>query len=295
MRPGSTRRTGRGLLLIRRLQVESCRGALPCPDRVPDGAWAFCRAACSGDPPATPELPAVPAPPSPRNTMDDHPPQSRSVQAGRDEADPAVRMVDADPTWPARFAAEAARIRAALGQRTARRPRRLDSRPRPSGQADHRRPALRRPGPADGLVPTCPGRPWLPAHPYPDPDGVVRYPFFGRPPTGPRAFHVHVAQAGSHHERRHLAVRDYLRAHPDQARDYERSRAPPRRATPVTGQATWQPSRRSWTTSSAVRWSGTTSSSLQDDLGSPATSTVRRGTVHPIPAALTESHGLGKR
>ena len=41
-------------------------------------------------------------------------------------------------------------------------------------------------------------------------------------PPGPRAFHIHVAQAGSHHERRHLAVRDFLRAHPDQARSYER-------------------------------------------------------------------------
>ena len=31
-----------------------------------------------------------------------------------------------------------------------------------------------------------------------------------------------VAAAGSHHERRHLAVRDFLGAHPDQARGYER-------------------------------------------------------------------------
>jgi hypothetical protein len=60
--------------------------------------------------------------------------------------------------------------------------------------------------------------------PYPDPDGVVRYPFFGKPPTRPRAFHIHVAQAGSHHERRHLAVCDFLRAHPDQARGYERAK-----------------------------------------------------------------------
>jgi hypothetical protein len=47
--------------------------------------------------------------------VDDHRPQPGQVQAALDETDPAVRMVDADPTWPARFAAEAARIRAALG------------------------------------------------------------------------------------------------------------------------------------------------------------------------------------
>jgi GrpB-like predicted nucleotidyltransferase (UPF0157 family) len=46
------------------------------------------------------------------------------------------------------------------------------------------------------------------------------YHFFAKPPEHPRAFHLHVAQAGSGHEFRHLAVRDYLRAHYDEATRY---------------------------------------------------------------------------
>jgi GrpB-like predicted nucleotidyltransferase (UPF0157 family) len=37
--------------------------------------------------------------------------------------------------------------------------------------------------------------------------------FFGKPAARPRSHHVHVCEAGSDHERRHLAVRDFLRAH----------------------------------------------------------------------------------
>ena len=74
-----------------------------------------------------------------------------------------------------------------------------------------------------------------------------------------------VAAAGSHHERRHLGSATSCAPTPDQAAATSGSSAPPRPATPVTGQATWPPSRRSWTTSSAARWTGTTSGSLQDD------------------------------
>jgi GrpB-like predicted nucleotidyltransferase (UPF0157 family) len=47
------------------------------------------------------------------------------------------------------------------------------------------------------------------------------YRFFGRPPQRPRSYHVHVCEAGGTQELRHLAVRDYLRAHPREARAYE--------------------------------------------------------------------------
>jgi GrpB-like predicted nucleotidyltransferase (UPF0157 family) len=46
--------------------------------------------------------------------------------------------------------------------------------------------------------------------------GFEDYPLFER-----QGVHVHICSAGSSHEARHLAVRDYLRAHPDEARAYE--------------------------------------------------------------------------
>ena len=53
----------------------------------------------------------------------------------------------------------------------------------------------------------------------PDPDWPD-YHFFGKPPERPRTIHLHVCQAGSAHEFRHLAVRDYLRAHADERAAY---------------------------------------------------------------------------
>src|SRR5215217_2566276 len=88
-----------------------------------------------------------------------------------------------------------------------------------------------------------------------------------------------VAAAGSHHERRHLGSATSCAPTPDQAAATSGSSAPPRPATPVTGQATWPPSRRSWTTSSAARWTGTTSGSLQDDLGQPHDHLTYRGII----------------
>lgn len=45
------------------------------------------------------------------------------------------------------------------------------------------------------------------------------------PATGKRAFNVHIYQAGSGEAARHLAFRDYLRAHSDEARAYEAAKA----------------------------------------------------------------------
>jgi GrpB-like predicted nucleotidyltransferase (UPF0157 family) len=53
----------------------------------------------------------------------------------------------------------------------------------------------------------------------PDPE-MPDYRFFGRPPERPRTHHLHVCEAGSDQELRHLAVRDFLRAHPDEAAGY---------------------------------------------------------------------------
>lgn len=46
------------------------------------------------------------------------------------------------------------------------------------------------------------------------------YHFFAKPPGRPRTHHLHVCQTGSRHEFRHLAVRDFLRSHPNEAIRY---------------------------------------------------------------------------
>jgi len=53
----------------------------------------------------------------------------------------------------------------------------------------------------------------------PDPDSPDFH-FFGLPAARPRTHHLHVCAAGSADERRHLAVRDYLRTHPDEVVAY---------------------------------------------------------------------------
>ena len=53
----------------------------------------------------------------------------------------------------------------------------------------------------------------------PDPESPD-YHFFAKPPERPRAYHLHVGELGSAHEVRHLAVRDYLRVHADEAARY---------------------------------------------------------------------------
>ena len=55
---------------------------------------------------------------------------------------------------------------------------------------------------------------------HPGPDGIDDLPFFPKPIAPPRAFHIHVVEAGSWNEQRHLLFRDRLRAHPDDVAEY---------------------------------------------------------------------------
>lgn len=133
-------------------------------------------------------------------------------------ADPAIRIVDHDPTWPRRAQAELRRIADALGD-VAVRAEHVGSTAVPGLAAkpildlqlsvDALEPQERYVGPLERLgylfvaLPESPG-----------------YHFFARPPERPRTHHLHVCAAGSAHERRHLAVRDFLRAHPEEAARY---------------------------------------------------------------------------
>ena len=132
--------------------------------------------------------------------------------------DPAVRIVDYDPAWPEMAAAEIDRIAAAVGEGAVRIDHvgstavpGLAAKPIVDLQLsvadiDDRSIYM---GPLEGL-----GYLFAPDPASPD------FHFFGLPAARPRTYHLHVCQAGSGHERRHLALRDYLRAHPDEVARY---------------------------------------------------------------------------
>jgi putative glutamine amidotransferase len=130
-----------------------------------------------------------------------------------------LTVVDADPTWPARFEAEAARLRTSL-------PADLDAR------IDHV---------GSTSVPGLAAKPVIdvqlsvrqitPVNTYAEPLIAAGYrhvidpwsddhEFFSRDEDGRRVVNLHVCQAGSPWERKHLAFRDHLRTHPDDAAAY---------------------------------------------------------------------------
>ncbi len=132
--------------------------------------------------------------------------------------DPAIRIVEYDPSWEEAFEREAAVIRGALGS-VAVRVDHVGSTAVPGLSAkpivdinvsvpdiaafdSYRRPL-------DGIRYLF----------VPDPESPDFH-FFGKPATRPRIYHIHVCEAGSLHERRQLAVRDFLRTHPEEAAVY---------------------------------------------------------------------------
>lgn len=134
------------------------------------------------------------------------------------EPDPAIRIVAYDPTWPRLFSSEAAKIRGTLGD-VAVDIHHIGSTSVPGLQSK----------PIVDILVTVSDISDLASYQVPlERIGYaftyhLEFPdlhFFGRPRQRPRRFHVHVCQDGSAHERRHLAVRDYLVAHPQEARQY---------------------------------------------------------------------------
>jgi GrpB-like predicted nucleotidyltransferase (UPF0157 family) len=134
--------------------------------------------------------------------------------------DPAIRIVDHDPEWPRCAREELARVAEALGE-TAVRLEHVGSTSVPGLGA---KPIIDMQvsvvdiertddyvGPLEGL-----GYLFAPDPAFPD------YHYFAKPHERPRSHHLHICQAASHQELRHLAVRDFLRGHPDEAASYER-------------------------------------------------------------------------
>jgi GrpB-like predicted nucleotidyltransferase (UPF0157 family) len=129
--------------------------------------------------------------------------------------DPAIRIVAYDPAWPAQAEAELERIGDALGP-AAVRLEHFGSTAVPGLAAKPIVDLLVSVADIDdeaAYVAPLEGLGYLHA---PSPG----FDFFGRPHARPRTHHVQVCAAGSDFEHRHLAVRDYLRAHPDEAAAY---------------------------------------------------------------------------
>jgi putative glutamine amidotransferase len=132
----------------------------------------------------------------------------------------AYRIVPADPTWGRRFEDEAPRLVAALGDQIVRIDH-VGSTSVPGLDAKSTidiQVSLRSLEPRDAYVPALQALgyrtlldPTAPDHEYASRDA-----------DGDRAFHVHLCIAGGTWERRHLAFRDWLREHPDDAAAYGR-------------------------------------------------------------------------
>src|SRR6185436_9205439 len=130
-----------------------------------------------------------------------------------------VQIVPYDPAWPGAFAAERDRIAAALGDIAVR----IDHHGSTSVRDLAAKPVI------DIQVSV---RCLRPSEAYATRLGELGYmhvphaddsfcPFFHRPTEWPHTHHAHVVEAGGAEERRTLAFRDYLREHPDVAREYE--------------------------------------------------------------------------
>lgn len=129
-----------------------------------------------------------------------------------------MRVVPYDPRWPVEFERERARIGAALGE-TAIRVEHNGSTAVPGLAAKpviDIQVSVARLQPMNAYAPALTRLGYT--HVPHDDDAFC--PFFHRPAKWPHTHHVHVVEAGGAEERRTLAFRDYLRAHPDAAREY---------------------------------------------------------------------------
>jgi putative glutamine amidotransferase len=129
-------------------------------------------------------------------------------------------LVDYDPAWPSRFDEEAGRIHGALGDLVVR-VEHVGSTSVPGLAA---KPVIDIQVSVTSLFPRSRVIEPLVALGYRyaiDPiETEHEFLSDGYEPDLPRKVHIHVCEAGSEWERRHLAFRDHLRAHPDDAAEY---------------------------------------------------------------------------
>ena len=135
------------------------------------------------------------------------------------EPRPAIEVVDYDPEWPRTFEAEAERLRAGLGD-VAVRIEHVGSTSVPGLAA---KPNVDIQVSVSDVYDRDAYFPLLFALGYehvPDPE-FRDYPFFGWPSAkAPRTFNLHVCQAGTEMEQRHLRFRDHLRSDPVDRDEY---------------------------------------------------------------------------
>ena len=130
-----------------------------------------------------------------------------------------LRIVAYNPDWPRAFEEEAARLRAALKTLALR----IDHHGSTAVPGLSAKPIVDIQISVAALQPLSAFGTKLEAIGYvhvPHPDDSF-CPFFHRPRQWPHTHHVHVVERGGREEKRTLAFRDYLRAHPEVAREYE--------------------------------------------------------------------------
>ncbi|HKA37249.1 MAG TPA: GrpB family protein [Thermoanaerobaculia bacterium] len=132
---------------------------------------------------------------------------------------PALEIVPYDDRWPLEFARERDRIAAALGPLALR----IEHHGSTSVAGLSAKPVIDIQVSVAALRPL--GRYAAPllalgyVHVPHEDDDVC--PYFHKPKAWPHTHHLHLVMAGGDNERRTLAFRDFLRDHPDVAREYE--------------------------------------------------------------------------
>ena len=130
----------------------------------------------------------------------------------------AIIISPYDPAWPGSFDAEAKRIESAMGAAAVR----IDHVGSTAVPGLAAKPVIDMQLSVRVLHPLEPHLRPLVALGYthvPHPDDAT-YPFLHRPSEWPHSHHLHLCEAGGGEERRHLAFRDFLREHPEEAAAY---------------------------------------------------------------------------